>query len=164
MQTPAPSTPPVSPEALQQGLDRARRSLLGLGEVVSVLMRSPQHQGMPLASVRMLTPAIALGQYLTATAQDKNTGAASPVAVVIWANVSDELDRRFSGDGEQPSLQPADWKSGENAWLIAAAGEQALVQRLIATLQQNTLKGRPVKVRGVDAEGKPNVQTLKAPT
>lgn len=155
---------PVNMEEVKAGFERSRRTLVALGEISSVLMKSPEYRGMTLATLQGLAaPAISTGQYLVLTAHQKSRGAAAPVAVAMWANVSPEVDRRLSqNDGQTVSLTLADWSGGNIAWLILVAGDQRTLPALIGQLHKTKLKGRPIKMRTKGEDGKMQVRTLTA--
>lgn len=152
----------MTQEEVQNSLARSRRTLASLGELVAVMMSSPQHQNMTLAQLRKFVgPAIATGQYLVASAHNKLRGAATPVAAVVWANVSADVDRRLGENLDQPlTLKAEEWTSGQIPWLVAAVGDQRMIQHLVATVQQKSLKGRTLKARVTGDDGKPTVRTF----
>lgn len=161
---PAAAAEPVNMEEVKAGFERSRRTLVALGEICSVLMKSPEYRNMTLVSLQGLAaPAISTGQYLVLTAHQKSRGAAAPVAVAMWANVSAEVDRRLSqSDGQSVSLTLADWSGGNIAWLILVAGDQRTLPALIGQLHKTKLKGRPIKMRTKGEDGKMQVRTLTA--
>ena len=54
------------------------------GQIVSVLMRTPQHRYAFLSDLEWLVlPAVATGQFSLAEAQDKTSGLSAPVAVAV---------------------------------------------------------------------------------
>jgi hemolysin-activating ACP:hemolysin acyltransferase len=126
---------------------KSKQLQASFGEIVGLLMRSPQFKDMPLSSLEVLVlPAIANGQFMIAEAQAKKSGFIAPVAAVLWASVSEEVDRRLSASGDAPvKLGPKDWKSGDIPWLIIAAGDQRLIKALLQRLEKTVLKGRPLK-------------------
>lgn len=152
----------MTPEEVQTSLARSRRTLASLGELVAVIMSSPQHQSMTVTQLRnFVGPAIATGQFLVASAHNKVRGAATPVAAVVWANVSAEVDRRLSENLDQPlTLNANEWTSGQIPWLVAAVGDQRMIQHLVATVQQKSLKGRTLKARVTGEDGKHAVRTF----
>jgi hemolysin-activating ACP:hemolysin acyltransferase len=156
----APSPPDM--EAIKKGVERSRRTLVALGEIVSVLMKAPEHRNMTLATLQaMVAPPIASGQFMVLTAHQKERGAAVPIAVAMWANVSDEIDRRLSQAGDQPhTMAPADWTSGKIAWLTVIAGDQRAIPALLGRLKETTLKDRVVKYRVKGEDGKMQIKTL----
>lgn len=162
---PAAAAEPVDMEKIKAGIERSRRTLVALGEVVSVLMKTPEYRNATLATVQsMVGPAIMSGQYLVLTAHEKARGASAPVALAMWANVSEEVDRKLSQpDGQSVVLNAADWTSGKIAWLTVLAGDQRTLPALMGRLQQTTLKGRVVKYRAKGEDGRMQVRTLPPP-
>ena len=74
-----PSAPPPT--------STARQVDVTLGQIVTILMRSPQHKERPLADLEWLVlPAILSGQSRVAQAQQ--SGIAVPVGVALWASIS----------------------------------------------------------------------------
>lgn len=160
----APAGKP-DPKAAQEALTRSRRAHASLGEVVSVLMRSPFHAKLTLEQVQAIAaPAIATRQFMVANTHDPATGMAGPIATIMWANVSDEIDAKLSDAATEAPfpLKPADWRSGENAWVVAVAGDQRAAGQLLRVLHGRTLKGRKIKTRIRSADGKFTVRTLDA--
>ena len=147
-----------------------RRVAAAFGEIVAVLLRSPQHRHMFLADLEwLILPAIATGQFALAEARQKETGMAAPVAVLLWASVADEVDARLvsacaSVAHQQPRvrLKPAEWASGGNAWLVEAVGDPRAVKALVDQTLAGPLKGRGLKVATRGADGKPAMQILRA--
>ena len=160
--TSARSTP--SPEELRQRAVLARRASAQFGQIVSVLMRSDQLKRMTLEDLESLVvPAVATGQFLLAEAQSAANGLTAPVGVVLWACVSDDVDRRLSSALERPlRLATNEWRSGKNAWLVAAAGESRVVGSMLKRLQTTTLKDRPLKAVSRDSSGQPSLKVWPA--
>ena len=131
----------------QQRAARSKRMQASFGEVVTLLMRSPQFKGMPLAALEQLVvPPIVAGQAMIAEAQNKKTGLVAPAAAILWAKVSDEIDQRLSeAQGQSLNLAQLDWKSGDNPWLIMTAGDPRLVKPLVEQLQKTVPEGRKLK-------------------
>jgi cytolysin-activating lysine-acyltransferase len=163
---PAPSAPaaepPLDAEEAKKRAAVSKHLLLSFGEIVSVLMRSPQFRGMPLQEVEALVvPAVMSGQFLVAEAQSKSKGFVTPVAIALWATVSAEVDQRLGQDLDKPfRLAPNEWRSGEIAWLITIAGDGRIISPMLKQLQEATLKGRPLKMRIKDKDGKVTVGTF----
>ena len=165
-----PQVPTVAPSAAKElsAADMQKRAaastqlLLKFGEVVSVLMQTPQFRSLPLAEVEALVvPPIKSGQFLVAEAQSKSQGFIAPVATALWAKVSKDVDRRLSEDLDKPiKLAPDEWKSGEIAWLIVLAGKARMITPMLTQLQKTTLKGQPLKMRVQGKDGKKEVKTF----
>jgi len=119
------------------------------GEIVGLLMRSPQLKKLPLSSLEeMVVPAIVTEQFMIAEARSKESGFLTPIAAVLWARVSEEIDQRLSENTGAPvMLDPKDWESGDIPWLIVALGDQRLIKTLMQRIQETALKGRTLKFR-----------------
>ncbi len=144
--------PQLSTEESAEFKRRATKSKhlqASFGEIVGLLMRSPQLKKLPLSSLEeMVVPAIVTEQFMIAEARSKESGFLTPIAAVLWASVSEEIDRRLSDNtGEHVKLDPKDWQSGDIPWLMIAAGDQRLIKTLMQRIQETVLKGRPLKFR-----------------
>ena len=154
----------MSPAEAQARADASRRSILAFGQIVSVLMRTQPFNSLPLLAIEpLIAPAVLTGQFMVAEAQSNANGVVAPVAAVLWASVSPEIDRRLSENLDKPvQLAPVEWKSGTIPWLVLAAGDQRLVNSMLAQLQEKGLGGRPLKMRVKGQDGKEAVGTLTA--
>ena len=162
---PSPAQPNVGITEKVRRDAAALRNALAFTQAVGVLMRSPHYNKYTLADLEWLViPPLMAGQFRIGeakTGSDKNPSV--PVAVVFWASVSPEVDKRLmdaSDDAYQ--LKPEDWKSGDILWLVHAAGQTRFVRFVVDQLAKTTFKGREVKVRGRDREGKLKVHVLEA--
>ena len=167
---PGPNDPPqIAPDQATSLSERASRDAATLRnawaftQVVGVLMRSPHYRRYTLGDLEWLViPPLLAGQFRIGEAKvDKNQGAVMPVAVVLWASVSAEVDKKLM---EETSLQlkPEEWRSGDILWLVHAAGETRFVRQVVDQLLKTTLKGRQVKVRAHDPAGKSEIHILGA--
>ena len=141
------------------------RNAFAFTQVVGVLMRSQHYRQFTLADLEWLVvPPIAAGQFRIGEVRPDNTqNTALPVAVVLWASVSAEVDKRLmEADSASLRLQPPEWTSGDIVWLLHAAGETRFVRHVVEELRKTTFKGRAVKVLGRDQDGKPKVHVLEA--
>lgn len=145
-----------------------RRAVVGLrrsvafAQIVTVLIRSPQHKHLALADLEWLVfPPLSTGQFAVANVQAEKGGAGLPAAVALWASVSAEVDRKLAENLTAPMrLRPDEWKSGEILWLIEAIGEPRVTAGLLKELSDKTFKNRPVRMRVRGKDGKPAVRTL----
>ena len=158
---PAPAQS-VSPEEAQKRAAASKHLLMSFGEIVSVLMRSPQFKSLPLGEIEALVvPAVTTGQFLVAEAQSKANGFVTPIGIALWATVSEEVDRRLSTNLDQPfRLAPNEWKSGGIPWLVALAGDHRMINPMMKQLQETRLKGQPLKMRAKGQDGKPAIGTF----
>lgn len=133
------------------------------GEIVALLMHSPQYKYYTLADMEWLVlPALVTGQFSLATAQSRTNGITSPVGVVLWASVSDEVDQRLSVAGEQAlRLKPQEWKSGDIPWIVLAVGNQRVLQGIFKGLQEKQWGKRPAKALGRGKDGKPTIVAIE---
>jgi hemolysin-activating ACP:hemolysin acyltransferase len=131
-------------------------------QVVGVLMRSPHYRRYALSDLEWLViPPLLAGQFRIGEAKaDKNQRAVMPVAAVLWASVSSEVDKKLMESGEASlQLKPEEWKSGDILWIMHAAGETRFVRQVVDELMKTTLKGRQVKLR-YDSAGKSKIHVL----
>jgi cytolysin-activating lysine-acyltransferase len=155
---------PLAADELKRRAAASKHLAATMGELIGLMARSPRHREHKLSDIRWLVvPAIRTGQYSLATAQSKSHGYTAPVAAVLWASVSDEIDKRISGDLSAPiRLAPREWKSGSNLWIIDAIGDNRLVNEMVKRLQTKEWKGKTVKARVVDAQKQVKIRTIEA--
>jgi hemolysin-activating ACP:hemolysin acyltransferase len=140
----------------------ALRNSLAFTQIVGVLMRSQHYKHYTLSDLEWLVvPPMLAGQFRIGEVKQKKGEATVPVAVVLWASVSPDVDKRLMDAGDAPiRLRPDEWKSGEILWLVHAVGEPRFVRQVLKPLSETTFKGRTVKVRGRGQDGKPTVHVL----
>ena len=160
----APATDAAAAKEAARGSAATRRIAAAFGEIAWVFLRTPAYRHLFLADLEWLVmPAITTGQFALAEARQKDGALSVPVAVLLWARVSDEVDARLAANLEQPRLKPTEWASGPNVWLIKAVGDPRAVKALMDQLLAGPLAGRDVKVVARGADGKPALQVLKGP-
>ena len=154
---------PLSPEELRRRAFAAKAVAAAFGETVAILLKTPGFKQMPIGELEtMVVPAIAVGQFKLAGAQSQIQGITSPVAVILWARVSDAVDGELAVALDQPiRLKPQDWRSGDHHWVIEAIGEQRVLATILQRLRTNELADKPVKVRVRGNDGKPEVRVLE---
>lgn len=161
-----------APKASPSQAANARQSRMtdGLAHIVALMMRDRRFREVRIADLEWLVmPPIVAGQWKVAQGtmpakkggDVKDGGRMFPVAAALWASVSAEVDARLSADIDKPLiLKPTEWKSGDIIWLIVVPGQPVYVKELLQHLQATTFKGKVVKIRAVDRNGKPSVRTL----
>jgi len=155
--TVTPLTAQVRREAAQL------RNALAFTQILGVLMSSSHYKEYKVADLEWLViPPLLAGQFRIGEAKPKE-GITLPVAVVLWARVSAEVDKRLTEtDTLEVRLKPEEWTSGDILWLVHAAGQTRFVRHVVEQLSKTTFKGREVKVLGRGQDGKPKVHTLAA--
>lgn len=151
-------------EFSQQQLGAAASKLISaaIGDVAVVYSRSPAHKHYSLADIEwMILPAVLTGQVYVAEAQDKATGHRAPVAVVLWANISAETDKRLTADaGQKLRLRPDEWKSGDILWIVDVAGDPRAIVAALKALLEGPFKTRDVKVVSAHPQSGSSVELL----
>jgi hemolysin-activating ACP:hemolysin acyltransferase len=156
--------PELTADELRKRAAAAKATTATFGEIVGLLMRSQEHRQQALADIeRLVVPALQVNQASVATAQSKTNGLVAPAAVVLWARVSEDVDRRLSAAPGQPiRLSPQEWKSGDIVWVVLALGDKRVLQGMIQHLQDKEWGHKPAKTFARTSEGKPVVAMLGA--
>jgi hemolysin-activating ACP:hemolysin acyltransferase len=161
----AAAEPTGAPEFSPQQIAGAVSKLISatIGDCTIVFSKSPAHKHYSLADIEwMILPAVVTGQVYVAEAQHKESGARVPVAVVLWASVSAETDQRLSANpGQKIRLRPDEWKAGEIAWIVDAAGDPTAIAGALRQLGATVFKDKPVKIVTADAQGLPRTALLQ---
>jgi hemolysin-activating ACP:hemolysin acyltransferase len=133
-----------------------------LGRLVSILMASPVHRRMSLAdAAMMLLPPIATNQFFVAEAKKKDSDARGAVGFLLWARVSDAVDKRMRTSPKAARPQANEWASGDKVWVVDSVGPPAVVGALLKQALASQFKGREVTFWRRGADGKPALETLK---
>ncbi len=158
-----PAKPQISKLEAQKRAMMAKMVAASFGEVVTLMMRTPRYRKMPIEALEASAAApVALGQVAIAEAQSKANGATMPVAAVLWAKVSPEVDRRLSDtQNETTALAVNEWRSGDIPWIIEAIGERKALGTLLHQLMGTAFKSTPPKMRTTGADGRPTVGRLE---
>lgn len=160
----AAEMPDLPPEELKRRAAAIKLVSAAFGQVVSVLMRAPHYKHYSLADLEwMVVPPLVTSQFSIVEAQSRKNGMSAPVCVVLWANVSAEVDARLSASpGEPIRLKPNEWRSGDVLWVIDAIGDARAVTAVLKRLRENEWQGRAVKIRTRTKEGNAVVRVLEA--
>jgi len=115
--------------------------------IISVLMRSPHYKHYTLTDLEWLVvPPALLGQCLTMEANVN--GRSTPVAVAVWALVSEDVDNRLSASQAIPiRLRPEEWRSGDILWLVDVVGDSSALPTFLRHLHTKVFGGRKVKMK-----------------
>lgn len=146
-------------------LDAAASRLLSasIGDIVTVLSRSPAHKHYSLADIEwLILPPVIGGQFYVVEATHRERGFRAPVAVVTWALVSEEVDQRLQeGVGRRKRLRPDEWTGGEIGWLIDAVGGSTEIHSALHHLANGPFKDRELKIAERHERGT-SITTLKS--
>ena len=161
----AAAPPPVAKAPAVKAAVRPRdarqvRFAQSFAQIVAVLMRDANFRKMRLADLEWLVlPPVMAGQFRLAQAPSpvgrvkgkdgsEQGGVLVPVAVALWARVSDGIDKALSEGLDKPvRLRPNEWASGDNIWPMAVAGDQRAVPKFLEQLAKTEFKGQRVKMR-----------------
>jgi hemolysin-activating ACP:hemolysin acyltransferase len=126
---------------------KGKLAIATFGEIVSVLMRSPQYRNYTIADLDWLV-APALGNRQFSLIQTPNAKSDMPKAagVVMWASVSKEIEAQILANTGAPiQLSAEDRRSGDNIWITDAVGERRMLSAAIHNLRQKVFKAQPVR-------------------
>jgi hemolysin-activating ACP:hemolysin acyltransferase len=153
----------LSKEELRKRAAVAKQVSSSFADIVTMLMRSETERKRTLADLEwMVVPAMQTGQFAVAESQSQETGVVTPMAVILWAMVSDEVDRRLTAEAGQPlTLAPTEWRSGTIPWIVAAFGDTKVVGQLFEQLSKNVFTKQPAKLRARDKDGKPMIGRIE---
>lgn len=151
---------PLTPAML--GAAASKLAAASVGDIAVVFSRSPAHKHYSLADIEwMIMPAVSHGQFYVAEAMNKESGFRTPIAVVTWALVSEEVDQRLSADfSHRIRLRPDEWKSGDIAWIVDLAGAPVGIRHALQWMKAGPFKDKDAKLVVRDAQGAARVETL----
>lgn len=152
----------LSPEARQNAAAVSKAVMTTFGQIATVLMRTPEYKGYTLGDLEWLAvPAVMTGQFSLAEAQSKATGMMAPVGLVLWANVTPEIDRRIRENPAAPiRLKQEEWKSGDILWVVDAIGDPKILQAMLEQTAAREWKGRAANIRMRTQDGSMRVGQL----
>ena len=155
-------TAELGADELRKRADASRIVHTVLGDLVHLMLQVPQQKARPLGDLEWaIVPGVLSGQFAMVHAQNKTNGVAMPVAAVLWARVSADVDRRLSDPPSQPlRLTPAEWTSGDIHWLVEAIGDQRVITNVLQGLRTKQWAGKTVKMKIRAADGTVTIQTL----
>jgi cytolysin-activating lysine-acyltransferase len=172
--TPLPAPTAKAKTVRRPSDEQQSRMAQTFAQIVAVLMRDPGFRNLKIADLEWLVlPPVMAGQFRLAHAttqsattqpaagQEQLGGTFVPVAVALWARVSPQIDKGLSENLDRAvRLRASEWTSGDNIWLMAAAGHPRAVPEFLKQLQENEFKGKQVKLRARGPDGKTVIKTL----
>jgi len=152
---PAGSGQPQGGLDLETATARSRALAASLGAVVAIMMRSPEHRNATLSEIESLVgPPLGLDQIAIVEARDPDSGIVAPVAAILWAMVSPEVDARLANIADaKPRLEPRDWRSGPIPWIITAIGHKTAVTQILEQIVTSRFPDSPPKIRVREKDG-----------
>lgn len=126
---------------------KGKLAIATFGEIVSVLMRSPQYRNYTLADLDWLVaPALGNRQFSLIQTPNEKTNMPKSAGVVMWASVSKDIeDRILANTGKPIQLTAEDRRSGDNFWITDAVGERRILSAAIQNLRNKVFKSHPVR-------------------
>jgi len=155
-----PAPKPHAEAARRQSAARETSAIFG--EVVGLLMRTSPYKELWLTDLEWLVvPALVSGQVSVATAQSSTNGATMTVGAVLWARVSDEVDKRLTAEPrDMVRLTPREWTSGDIIWIVASAGDGRVLGEMVKHLATKEWAGKDVRIIVRAKNGQPKVAHL----
>ena len=135
-----------------------------LGEMMSVFLQSPAHKAVTLGALsRLVLPAFLTKQYVLARAKsEQGNYPPTPVGIALWARVSDEVDGRLTAAAGEPiDLNPDEWRSGDNHWLIEVAAAPKVAQSIVRDLIKRLPDGQQLKAKVIGQDGKRRIKVFE---
>ena len=132
--------------------------------VIAVLMRDVTYRELRLKDLeRTVIPPIVAGQCVVAHTRATKDGPLIPIALTMWARVSDAIDKRLASNLDKPFvLKPNEWASGDNVWMVVLAGDRKALTEFLEQVLAKDLKGKTVKMRTTAKDGTRGVKMLAA--
>jgi hemolysin-activating ACP:hemolysin acyltransferase len=149
-------------EEAKRRLAAARHASATFGEIVTLLMRTPEYKDVSLGDLdALVVPPLLSGQVSVATAHSNISGVTMPVGAILWARVSPEVAKRLASQaGHTIRLAPEEWKSGDIVWVVASAGEGRVLSEMLKQLSKREWAGKDVRIVVRPKDGVPTVATL----
>ncbi|WP_018995406.1 toxin-activating lysine-acyltransferase [Hirschia maritima] len=123
-----------------------------LGEVTWLLTQSPIHKQLFIGDLEwFVMPAVLLEQFRIFN------GPNHPAGVALWANVSEETEKRLMDGGYK--LRPDEWKGGDRAWLIELIAPFGGQDEMMKDFSEHIFKGKPFKFHKTGPDGVRMVET-----
>ena len=120
---------------------------MALAQIITLMLQSPTHRHYSLSDLEwMVLPPLKLGQVAMAETKPDQSGSRQPLAVMFWATVSTEVDRRISSNLSAPiRLRPDEWRSGDILWIADMIGDMSAGHALVKNVLDTTLAGRTLQ-------------------
>lgn len=151
---------PIAPALeIREKTERLLKAAAALGELTSLLIRSPEHSKFTLADMDWLViPAVVNRQFLIIRAASPGEPTPLPAAAVLWASVSDEYDALFKQNpGQRYSLNAEQRNSGSNIWVTDVVGVPLIWNKALTRLRSTVFKGKKIVFIRREADGSASI-------
>lgn len=151
-----PAATPIAPILeVREKSQRLVAAAAALGELTSLLIRSPEHGQYSIVDMEWLViPAIINRQFLIIRAQSPGEPTPLPGAAVMWASLSEEFDAMFKQNpGQRFTLTPEQRTSGDNIWITDVIGVPLLWNKALDEMRDTIFKGKKVAMARKEADG-----------
>ncbi|MBI4967808.1 MAG: toxin-activating lysine-acyltransferase [Rhodospirillales bacterium] len=144
----APARPPAAqaapPPAPGGGPNRSEL----LGDIAWLMTQSVAHKHLFISDIEWLVMPPILTRQFRLVRQG-----AQPVAYVSWAMLNAKLEARFVAGNTR--LRPADWKSGDRAWIVDIVSPFGPSDQLLTRIKAELFPMQPLRVlrRAPDGSG-----------
>lgn len=119
------------------------------GEITYLMMRSNLHLNYQIRDfVKNFLPPLDLDQFRI------YKKGKTPVALLTWAYLDDEIQEKYSNLNQQYDLQPKDWKSGKNLWFIDFIATQDVIKEIEYDMKYNLFPNEMGRALRADKSGK----------
>ena len=127
-------------------------------EILWLMTRTPTHRHFFIADAEWLIfPPISNAQFRIYRDKDM-----APAGCVLWASLSDEVQQRVEAGATR--LAPADWKSGDNLWIIDVVAPNGKATAMVEDMRNTVFKGKAFKFHATGQDGKRTVQQVEPKT
>ena len=125
-----------------------------LGEITWLLTQSPVHKQLFIGDLEwFVMPPLMLEQFRVFN------GPQHPVAVALWATVSEETEQRLIAGAHK--LRVDEWKNGDRPWLIELIAPFGGQDEIMADFSAHIFPGRAFKYHCVNPQGQREVASFE---
>jgi hemolysin-activating ACP:hemolysin acyltransferase len=127
---------------IQEKTKRLNEASAAFGEIVSLLIRSPEHAQLRIADLEwILVPAVTNRQFLIVRAPSPHEVTPLPAAAILWASVSAEIHEMLKQDAtKRHTLSVEQRKSGDIIWITDVIGDPLIWNRALDEMHKGMFK------------------------
>ncbi len=156
MSAQTPAAQPIGPLLeIKEKTQRLVAAAAALGELTSLLIRSPEHSQYTIADMEWLVvPAVVNRQFLIIRAQSPGEVTPLPGAAVMWASLSEEFDGMFRQNlGQRFTLTAEQRQSGDNIWITDVVGVPLIWNKALDEMRDTIFKGKKIAMARKEPDG-----------